>query len=109
MNSIPLAPSPGPSLHGPIALWSCWLEVAEAVEAELRETTLRFVQAEAAAGLARYPSGNSQQMSMPQLARSLWERAALRAPLLPLETAERVALVAPASFDLTARLLQTGH
>lgn len=80
-------------------MWLCWLEAAEAVAVELRETTPRFARAEAVEGLARYPSGSSQQMNMLQLARSLWERVALQVPLLPPQTVELAALVALASFD----------
>ena len=75
----------------------------------LLEITRRFVLAVVAAGLVLFLSGSSRQMNMLPRARSLWERVALQVPQLPPQTAELVALVAPASFDLTARLLQTGH
>ena len=80
-------------------MWLCWLEAAEAEEAELREPTPRFARAAAAAGLARYPSGSFQQMNMLHRARLLWELAALQVPQLPPQTAELVGLVVLATFD----------
>ena len=79
-------------------MWLCWLEAAEAVEAELRETTPRFVLVAAAVGLARFLSGSSRPMNTLPRARSLWERAALPVPQLPLQTADLAAMGALASF-----------